>query len=520
MYELGVGYSRFSSDNQDVKSANDQDTEMTEYASKNNISIIKYFRDEAKSGTKTVGRDGFFQMLDFCKQYNKDKNNTKKIKYVLVWKFNRFARNDFDSSLYKNKLKNLGIRVISITQKIEDTPEGHLLEGFLQNIDAYFSENLSVDIKRGLRNNAKEKLFNGGTPPLGYKIENKKYVIDAKEARIVKMIFDLYLKGYSLMDIAMKVNSYGYLTRFNLPFKPTSVFTILSNKKYIGVYEYKSESETFYFEDVIPAIISKEDFERVLEMRESNRKHKGTYSAKENYLLSGLIFCKDCGRNYVGMTSTRKKGNVTYRYKKYGCNGRNKLCGCKNVYVNAEALEKYAFDLLKEKLTNKDNLEAIKKEVENFIINFKKEVNYVSNDTQKELNELNIEIQNCISAIKQGLFSKELSEHLQQLENRKELLQEELCSTEFYINNKNITVEKVLEVMKKNFDSFNTMPVEEKKLFFKSYIKKIEIDHSQITFYFNLKSLGVELTPDMEPLVCLLIRWQISISDFLNLYRL
>ena len=155
MYELGVGYSRFSSDNQDVKSANDQDTEMTEYASKNNISIIKYFRDEAKSGTKTVGRDGFFQMLDFCKKYNKDKNNVQKIKYVLVWKFNRFARNDFDSSLYKNKLKSLGIRVISITQKIEDTPEGHLLEGFLQNIDAYFSENLSVDIKRGLRNNAK-----------------------------------------------------------------------------------------------------------------------------------------------------------------------------------------------------------------------------------------------------------------------------------------------------------------------------------------------------------------------------
>ena len=91
---------------------------------------------------------------------------------------------------------------------------------------------------------------------------------------------------------------------------------------------------------------------------------------------------------------------------------------------------------------------------------------------------------------------------------------------QYYINNKNITVEKVLEVMRKNFDNFNTMSVEEKKLFFKSYIKKIEIDHSEITFYFNLKSLGVELTPDMEPLVCLLIRWQISISDFLNLYRL
>lgn len=501
MYELGVAYSRFSSDNQDVKSANDQDAEIEEYSHKSNIKVIEFFRDEAKSGTKTVGRDGFFQMLDFCKKYNKDKNNLQKIKYVLVWKFNRFARNDFDSSLYKNKLKSIGIRVISITQKIDDTPEGHLLEGFLQNIDAYFSENLSVDIKRGLRNNAKDKLFNGGTPPLGYKIIDKKYVIDEKEARIIKLIFNLYLNGYSLMDIAVKINSYGYLTRFNLPFKPTSIYEILSNKKYIGVYEYKTEMETFYFEDVIPAIISKKDFERVLAMRKENRKHKGTFSAKEDYLLSGLIFCKECGKNYVGMTKRRKKGDITYKYKKYGCNGRNKLYGCKNVYVDAEALEKYAFDLLKEKLTDKNNLENIKEEVENFIKNFNKDVNYNTTDTQKELNELNKEIQNCISAIKQGLFSKELSETLKQLENRKELLEEELNKDLIYKDNENITVENTLEIIQKSFDSFENMSIADKKLFFKSYIKKIEIDHFEITFYFNLKTLGVKITPDMEPLV-------------------
>ena len=201
------------------------------------------------------------------------------------------------------------------------------------------------------------------------------------------------------------------------------------------------------------------------------------------------------------MTKRRKKGDITYKYKKYGCNGRNKLYGCKNVYVDAEALEKYAFDLLKEKLTDKNNLENIKEEVENFIKNFNKDVNYNTTDTQKELNELNKEIQNCISAIKQGLFSKELSETLKQLESRKELLEEELNKDLIYKDNENITVENTLEIIQKSFDSFENMSIADKKLFFKSYIKKIEIDHFEITFYFNLKTLGVKITPDMEPLV-------------------
>lgn len=119
--ELAVSYSRFSSDNQDVKSADDQDTENTLYAQNHNMQIIKYFRDEAKSGTKTVARDGFFEMINFCKKYNKQ--NQKKIKYILVWKFNRFARNEYDSPIYKQDLKKIGIRVISITQPIQDSPE-------------------------------------------------------------------------------------------------------------------------------------------------------------------------------------------------------------------------------------------------------------------------------------------------------------------------------------------------------------------------------------------------------------
>ena len=120
---LAVSYSRFSSDNQDVKSIYDQENENTKYANDNDIKIIKYFSDEAKSGTKLQNRDGFFDMINFCKKYNKNTTNIEKIRYVIVWKFDRFARNDYDATVNKNELRKLGIRVISITQRIEDSPE-------------------------------------------------------------------------------------------------------------------------------------------------------------------------------------------------------------------------------------------------------------------------------------------------------------------------------------------------------------------------------------------------------------
>jgi site-specific DNA recombinase len=79
--------------------------------------------------------------------------------FVLVHKFNRFARNKYDSALYKKKLKDIDIKVVSVSQKIDDTPEGELLEGFLETIDQYYSANLAVEVRKGLR----EKCIKGET---------------------------------------------------------------------------------------------------------------------------------------------------------------------------------------------------------------------------------------------------------------------------------------------------------------------------------------------------------------------
>lgn len=113
---LAYGYCRYSSNLQDEKSIEQQKNELEEYAKNNNISIIKYYVDEAKSGTKDT-RDSFQNMIsDACK--------LKKVQAVLVWKTDRFARKAMDSLYYRNKLEKVGIKLISITQPIDtETPE-------------------------------------------------------------------------------------------------------------------------------------------------------------------------------------------------------------------------------------------------------------------------------------------------------------------------------------------------------------------------------------------------------------
>ena len=86
---------------------------------------------------------------------------------VIVWKLNRFARSRVDSITYKTLLKNKGIGVISVTEPVDDSPGGELLEGMIECMDEFYSRNLGQDIKRGMRESTGRGFFVGSRPPYG-----------------------------------------------------------------------------------------------------------------------------------------------------------------------------------------------------------------------------------------------------------------------------------------------------------------------------------------------------------------
>lgn len=127
-------YARYSSDGQREESIEGQLRECREFAERQGMTIIETYVDRATSA-KTDNRPEFQKMISDSAQ--------KQFDVVLVWKLDRFARNRYDSAMYKAKLKKNGVRVLSARENISDDASGILMESVLEGMAEYYSVELS-----------------------------------------------------------------------------------------------------------------------------------------------------------------------------------------------------------------------------------------------------------------------------------------------------------------------------------------------------------------------------------------
>ena len=138
-------YGRYLSNNQREESIDAQVRAIEEYAARNGYVIVERYIDEALTGT-TDDRQSFQRMMADSKAHQ--------WQYVIVHKLDRFARNKYDSVFHKRELKLNGVRVLSVTENLDDSPESAMLEAVLEGMAEYYSRNLSREVKKGLRENA------------------------------------------------------------------------------------------------------------------------------------------------------------------------------------------------------------------------------------------------------------------------------------------------------------------------------------------------------------------------------
>ena len=315
-------YARFSSDMQREESIDAQVRACTAYAKSKGYDIVDTYVDEAKSGREVTKRDAYKKMLDDASH--------KKFDIVIFHKIDRNSRNEVDYYITKAKFLKLGIRYEYAVQSIDSSPEGQMMEGMLVAIAAYYSRNLSKEAKKGLNENAYKAQFNGGIPPLGYKIIDKHYVIDNDEAEAIRLIFNLFISGHSYKDICCILTSKGYTTRNGKNFGKNSLYDIIGNERYCGIYTFnkipkgndkrnshskKRPDDFICLEDAIPAIISKDVFKQAQKRRRVNKAKPAEYKAKVNYLLRGKIICGHCGSAMGGHTCTPHDKSYSY----YSC---------------------------------------------------------------------------------------------------------------------------------------------------------------------------------------------------------
>lgn len=402
-----VIYARYSSHNQREESIDAQLRECHEYAKRNGFIVLEEYCDRALSG-KTDNRAGFQRLI------NDAKNNA--FNYVLVYKLDRFARNRHDSRVYKDLLKEFNVKVVSIKEDIPDTPEGIILESVLEGVAEYYSANHAQNVIRGMTENALKCKFNGSGCPLGYKITPDKYfAVDPVGEKIVQEIFTMYADGKTSAEIIRYCNSKGYKTSRGQVFNKSSIYRIVTNDRYLGIYRHGD----IVTEGGIPQIISKELFDKVQRVVNKNKAQKARGKARTNYLLSGKVFCGHCGNSLIGESGTSKVGRI---YNYYKCYGRKVLKNCTKATENKAWLEETVVKITIEKVLTDENIQTISTKVIELIeldSSTAMELKHYNNelkDTQKK-------IKNIVDMIAEGVANKSVAEKLTELEEyEKEVL--------------------------------------------------------------------------------------------------
>ena len=319
-----VIYARYSSHAQNDQSIDGQLHDAYAFAERNGYTVIGEYIDRALTGTKD-SRPDFQRMIRDAEK--------GQFQLVIVWKLDRFARNRYDSAIYKAKLKKSGVRVVSVMENLTDGPEGIILEGILESMAEYYSANLAENVRRGMSELVRRGLFPGGPVPLGYRVEDHHLVIDERVAPIVREMFRRYADGEGPAEIARDLNRRGYRTQTGQAFTPSS-FKLVTNPAYIGQYTYGGN----VIEGAADAMIDEETFRRANDRRTMNRRAPAQHKAADRYLLSGKAFCGHCGSPMIGESGRGKMGTV-YHY--YACAQKKKTGACRKRNEKKDFVERY-----------------------------------------------------------------------------------------------------------------------------------------------------------------------------------
>lgn len=216
-----------------------QEAEIRAFAEARKINIVGKYTDEGKSGKNAEHRPAFTQMMEDIRS---KKDN---IRYVLVFKLSRFARNTSDTAKYLQELSSYGIGLLGIKDGIDtSTVTGKMIANIMGAVAEVELENIHEQTLAGRQQKARNGLWNGAQAPFGYSLKDKKLMIYPKEAETVKEIFRLYTEeGQSISYIAKKLNDENIQReqRGNVKisgFTDRTVRIILSNPVYAGMISY------------------------------------------------------------------------------------------------------------------------------------------------------------------------------------------------------------------------------------------------------------------------------------------
>lgn len=468
-----VIYARYSAGpRQTDQSIEGQLRVCTDFCKQRGLTVIDTYCDRHISG-RTDERPEFQRLIADAKR--------KKFEAVVVYKTDRFARNKYDSAVYKRELKRNGIQIFYAAEAIPDGPEGIILESLMEGLAEYYSAELAQKIKRGMHESALKCQSTGSGRPLGYRVdEQKRFQIDPESAQTVQTIFEQYIKGESNAAICELLNSRGLRTAQGKPFNKNSINRIIKNRKYIGEYRYHD----IVVEGGMPAIIPKDTFNLAQAEMERRRTRKAPKSPKAEYLLAGRLFCGHCKGPMQGVSGTGKSGNKWYYYYCGNTRGKNKTCDKKQ--VSRDRLERAVVDFTVRYILQEEVLEELARKVH--------AAQERQNDTaseiafyEKKLADNKKSIANVLRAIESGAATQTLPARLQELENEQAVILGEIS----FLKGKRLafTEDQILFALMKHLEPYPGESEQDyRRRIISDFVSEVYLYDDRLLIYFNISS--------------------------------
>ena len=357
-------YARVSSEkDEQLNSLDNQISYYRNFIKKNaNWEFVEGYIDEGLSGMSTKKRENFHNMISDAKAGLFDLVITKEI--------TRFARNTLDSIQYTRDLLSYGVGVFFQNDNINTLDEDSELRlTIMSGIAQDELRKLSSRIKFGHQEAIKKNVVLGNSRIFGYRKDNKRLVIDEKEADMVRELFELYATDqYSMKQIEEIFWNKGYRNNNGKRICHSTMSNTISNPKYKGYYvgnkvkiidmftkkqKFLPPEEWVMFKDetgeIVPAIVDEELWEKanaVLRRRSRDVKNRQNLCNHPN-LLTGKMYCTHCGKLYYRKDSKDRKGNVLSRWI---CSGKinNGTDSCPSFTIYEEEIKEVLYEVFKD----------------------------------------------------------------------------------------------------------------------------------------------------------------------------
>jgi site-specific DNA recombinase len=392
-----------------------QRTEIREYCTRNGLQLVHVFQDEARSGGSTSGREEFDQLIDASAKPDHPAG-------LLVWDFARFSRSLDDSGYYKAVLRKNGLVVHSITDAVPDGPYSRMVELVIDIANEEKRRQVSRDTASGLRRIVEQYGAMPGPVPIGYmkqpvdaglRRDGSKHILnrwvpDPEKAPLVLQAFEMRAAGATFAQIQKATHLFV---------AKNSYTTFFNNTVYKGEIYFSGK---FY---PCAPIVSVEIWEAVQRLGELRGRYRygpqGRRAIMSSYLLSGFLFCQECGAPLYGYELMKQR-------KYYICSRAKRRKDCSARHIPADQLEQGVVVRVLEDILSLENMLRVQAALQDEWNKSQREQTSAQLEDQKKLAHAEKQIRNFLAAIGDSGSTRSLKDALHAAEAERDRLEYKL----------------------------------------------------------------------------------------------